>query len=212
MLRDKKAIKGKQDAQTSAQTRRNILAAAALEFSQRGFAAASLREISSQAQTTHGLIRHHFGSKQELWCAMVDEFVTKMAQQHQPLIDQQGQTDPVELLKGFVSNFIILSARHPEVSKIILLDCSRNGPHLDYLYDKMLPLHKTISPVFKAVQQQGLLNHFDEDNFFIFLLNLGAFPFAMADFTNRFYQKDIRSQEGLTKHVQLVLATLFSKE
>jgi AcrR family transcriptional regulator len=211
-MSSKKAMKGKQDAQTSEQTRRSILTAAAWEFSQRGFSATSLREIARQAQTTHGLIRHHFGCKQELWCAVVNEYVAKMAQQHQPLIDQYGQADPVELLKGLVSSFILLSAQHPGASRILLLDCGRDGPHLDYLYNKILPLHEAITPVFEGVQQQGLLNQFDEDTFFIFLLNLGAFPFAMENFTNRFYHTNISSPEGITRHIQLVLATLFTQK
>lgn len=204
-----KIVKGKQDAATSEQTRVTIIHAAMVEFSQKGYAAASLREIARQAETTHGLIRHHFGAKQDLWCAMVDKFVATMTAKHQPLLAQKDQSDPVELLKGFVTNFINLSAGTPQVARIILLDCSRSGPQLDYLHQRILPLHKSITPVFKAAQNQGFLQQFDADSFFIFLLNLGAFPFAMADFSNRFSRQDIQSKAGLKHHTQLVVKTLF---
>ncbi|MDF0546741.1 TetR family transcriptional regulator [Sphingobium sp. H39-3-25] len=46
-----------------------ILAAAFETFSERGYAGATLREIAARAGVTHGLLRKHFGSKEQLFLA-----------------------------------------------------------------------------------------------------------------------------------------------
>lgn len=38
---------------------------------------------------------------------------------------------------------------------------------------------------------------------------LGAIPFSLASFTNKFYSRDIRTRKGIENHIELVIATLF---
>ena len=178
-------------------------------FAEKGFEGASLRGIAAGARTTHGLIRHHFGSKEDLWRAMVDDFVRRFEARHRPLLSKIGESDPVELLKGFVTNYVKVSAELPGVAKIIMNDCSQPGSRLDFVVDRMLPVHEAIEPVVRAVQKQGLLQQHDPDSFFIFLVMLGSFPFTLSGFTNKFYRREIGSKAGIERHIDLVIQTLF---
>ena len=54
-------------------TRQTLLQAAFQEIYRSGFQAASLRNILSKVGITKGALYHHFGSKQELGYAVVDE-------------------------------------------------------------------------------------------------------------------------------------------
>jgi len=200
---------GKQSAGVAEQTRAMILAAASRQFASYGYKGASLREIAMEAEATHGLIRHHFGSKEDLWQAVMDHFITKVELEHQPLLATIAQREPIELLKGFAANYVRVSAKYPSVSKIIMNDCSEAGPHLDYVVERLLPVHKAIEPIFHAAQEAGYLQAHDPDSFFVFLVTIGSFPFALAPLTNKFYQRDICSEEGIEKHVELIIQTLF---
>lgn len=202
---------GRQTADVAALTRARILEAALQHFAEKGFEGASLRAIAADAETTHGLIRHHFGTKEDLWRAMVDAFVGRFEERHRPLLSNVGEGDPVELLKGFVTNYIRVSAELPGVSKIIMNDCSQPGPRLDFVVDRMLPVHKAIEPVFLAAQKQGLLQQHDPDSFFIFLVMLGSFPFTLSGFTNEFYRRPIESKASIERHIDLVIRTLFDR-
>lgn len=53
-----------------AQTRASVLDAAERLFAARGFAATSLRDISTAAGVAHPLILHHFGTKEDLYLAI----------------------------------------------------------------------------------------------------------------------------------------------
>ena len=56
-------------------TRQSLLQAAFQEIYRSGFQAASLDNILSKAGVTKGALYHHFGSKQELGYAVVDELI-----------------------------------------------------------------------------------------------------------------------------------------
>ena len=54
-------------------TRQRIVDAARHLFATRGFDAVGLREIADAAGTTHGLLRHHFGTKLAVWQTVADD-------------------------------------------------------------------------------------------------------------------------------------------
>jgi AcrR family transcriptional regulator len=59
--------------------RERIFSSALKHFSQKGFAATSLREISQDAQTTKPMIYYYFGSKEGLYGSIVREILEEMA-------------------------------------------------------------------------------------------------------------------------------------
>ncbi|KPV48598.1 hypothetical protein SE17_37210, partial [Kouleothrix aurantiaca] len=63
---------GRQSDDVAEQTRQRIIASARAIFAARGFAGVSLRDIAAHAEVTHGLLRHHFGSKDDIWRAVID--------------------------------------------------------------------------------------------------------------------------------------------
>ena len=202
---------GRRSAETAARTRSAILQAALDHFAEHGFEGASLRRIAAEAGTTHGLIRHHFGTKEGLWRAMVDDCVGEFEARHRPLLTDAAGRDPVESLRGFVGNYVRVSAERPGVAKVLMNDCSRPGPRLDFFLERMMPIHRAIEPVFLAAQRRGVLGHHDPDSFFLFLVMLGAFPPALPGFANVFHHGRIDSGSGLERHLDRVLRTLFGE-
>ncbi|MFN0148841.1 MAG: TetR/AcrR family transcriptional regulator [Dehalococcoidia bacterium] len=62
-----------------ADVRERIFASALRHFSQKGFAATSLREVSIDAQTTKPMIYYYFKSKEGLYGSIVTEILEEMA-------------------------------------------------------------------------------------------------------------------------------------
>lgn len=63
-----------------ADVRDRIFASALRHFSQKGFAATSLREISEDAGTTKPMIYYYFGSKEGLYAGIVRQILEEMAE------------------------------------------------------------------------------------------------------------------------------------
>lgn len=61
------------------EVRERIFVSALRQFSQKGFAATSLREVSEDAQTTKPMIYYYFGSKEGLYASIVRQILEEMA-------------------------------------------------------------------------------------------------------------------------------------
>jgi len=203
---------GKQTREVSEKTKEKVLRAALVEFAREGFFNAKLRDIAALAGTTHSLIRHHFGSKDDLWKAVVDYGLQLHEDSLLKILTLRESADSVELFKDFIATYILTIAKHPELSKILLHDNSRTSPHLDYLIERQKRLHALIEPVFKNAQACGYFKGFDHDSFSVYVRALVETPIATRDLTNQLLKNDIRSEKGIALHTERVLRFLFHKE
>jgi len=74
-------VKHRTQAERRAETRARLLAAARRVFAERGYHAASLDLVSGRAGCTKGALYHHFGSKEGLLLALLDQqFAARVAQ------------------------------------------------------------------------------------------------------------------------------------
>jgi AcrR family transcriptional regulator len=75
-----------------AQTRARLLEAAAQVYSRRGFAGATLEEVASEAGFTKGAVYGHFGSKENLLLALVEEYLAGQVAEQMALFDRDRAT------------------------------------------------------------------------------------------------------------------------
>ena len=203
---------GKQTKEESEKTKQKIIEAALEAFAREGFFNAKLRDIARVAGTTHSLIRHHFGSKDDLWKAVVDYGLTLSEQRLKEIIASQDHGNPVDLLKITIKSHVLFFAKNPALSRILLHNNSRSSPHIDYILEKQKGVLEIVEPVFKKVQALGYFNGFDHDSFSIYMRALSETPIATSDMTNKLLKSDIRSDTGIALHTERVINFLFHKE
>jgi AcrR family transcriptional regulator len=75
-----------------AQTRAALLEAAARVYARRGFAGATLEEVASEAGFTKGAVYGHFGSKENLLLALVEEHLAHQIAEQMALFDRDRAT------------------------------------------------------------------------------------------------------------------------
>lgn len=212
MINRTKRKLGKQPRDVSEKTKEAVLKAALKVFAQEGFHNAKLRDIASIAGTTHSLIRHHFGSKEDLWKAVVDYGLNMQENNILKILKSHESTDPVELFREFLQSYISTIAKNPELSKILMHDNSRLSPHLDYIIERQKKLHSIVEPVFKNAQKCGYFKGFDHDSFLVYVRALVETPIATRDITNRLLKEDILSKKGIKAHAERVIKFLFRKD
>ncbi len=71
-----------------AQTRSRLLAAAARVYARRGFNGATLDEVASEAGLSKGAVYAHFGSKENLLVALMEEYLAAQIAEQVGLFDQ----------------------------------------------------------------------------------------------------------------------------
>jgi AcrR family transcriptional regulator len=99
------------------ETRQALVRAAREILAESGDTSASIRAIAERADVGFGSFYNHFGSKQELFDAAVDDAMEEFAQ----VIDERlhGVDDPAERLAGGLRLSARLAESHPEIMRIL---------------------------------------------------------------------------------------------
>lgn len=135
-------------AQRDATTRRLITTARSL-FAERGYAETPTESIVRQAGVTRGALYHHFGSKDGLFNAVLDDVQRDIARRVADAA--QSQPDPWDQLTAGCHAFLA-AALDPEVQRIMLIDApailgweewrrSDAANAMRLLHDSLLELH-----------------------------------------------------------------------
>lgn len=104
------------------QTRAEIVAAAERHFAERGFAAARLEDIAADVGIRRAAIFYHFGDKQELYDAVLDEiFGGAMA-------DLPSHGSVADRLEASLTGWIDYVARRPSAARLILREVASAQP------------------------------------------------------------------------------------
>lgn len=101
-----------------ADVRDRIFVSALRHFSQKGFAATSLREVSEDAQTTKPMIYYYFGSKEGLYAGIVREILEEMAESirsHLP-----GEADIRSQIMAFCERYLDHFQQQEEIIALVL--------------------------------------------------------------------------------------------
>jgi AcrR family transcriptional regulator len=106
-----------------------ILAAAALEFSERGFAGARVDRIARRAHVNKAMIYYHFKSKQALYRTLLRRTFSLAAERMQAIAASPAA--PQEKLDQVLSAFAALIREQSFFPAIMLREVAEGGAHLD---------------------------------------------------------------------------------
>lgn len=109
----------KRRAETMEETRTKLIAAARKAFAEKGFAAASMDDLTASVGLTRGALYHNFGDKKGLLAAVVTQIDSEMAQGTKHAAAQSGDDQQKLLAEGIA---YIKMALDEEVRRIVLLD------------------------------------------------------------------------------------------
>jgi len=207
---------GRQSEEASEQTKLAIIKAATVEFAKHGFEGSSLRNIAKGAGTTHGLIRHHFGSKDDVFYAVIDYSLEVFGQSELEIISELSPEDfqkPEVLIaahKNIMYNMAKISAKNPEMMRILMHEGSEKTERLEYFFQQMDILNEVHSHFFKAVQEHGMLSDWNENNCFLFIVaNLGL-VFGLSAVSSHYVEADILSDEQVEIQTERIFNMIYS--
>jgi AcrR family transcriptional regulator len=102
----------------NADTRRALIRAAHSLFARHGYAATSVRAITQAADANLGAITYHFGSKRELYDAVVGAVVESLADRIEAVCLESGPA-PARI-EGVVRAYFAYLAENPELPQLMM--------------------------------------------------------------------------------------------
>jgi AcrR family transcriptional regulator len=193
------------DAQFS--TRQRILGAAEELFAERGFAGASLRQVTAAAKVNLAAVNYHFGSKdnliEEVFRRRLDELshrrldrLAEVNRNHAPTLDA--------VLEAFIMPALELSLDRAGGSVFMRVLARAFAEHNSNLRKFLSDNYGHVLKEFAAAFAQ-LLPHLNKDELYWRLdLAVGALTYAMADFgmiQRRSGETERQHREQMAKHL-----------
>ncbi len=128
-----------------------ILAAAALEFAERGFAGARVDRIARRAKVNKAMLYYHFKSKQGLYRAMLRQMFSLAAARLQDIAALD--VSPAEKVDRVIAGIAALVREHAHFPAIMMREVAEGGAHLDRA---TLTALATVPRPVGAIVQQGI--------------------------------------------------------
>lgn len=183
--------------------RERIVSAAVAAFSEKGFTAASTRDIAQRAGTDQGLVTYHFPSKDALWRAAADSIFGKLGRFLDQRIAALKVEDPKERGRSAIREFVRYIAVHPEVFRFMVDAGNRSDARMRWLVDKHL------KPRLEFMKTQGVVAVIQMDDSlaphaFYALAGAGSFIFAVAPACRRLTGVDPSKREVIEAHADFV--------
>ena len=128
-----------------------ILAAAALEFSERGYAGARVDRIARRARVNKAMLYYHFGSKQGIYRALLRDTFGAIAGRLEAIA--AGTQSPEEKLDEAVGAMAAFVDAHSHFPSIMLREVADGGLHLD---PEALSALASVPKAFAAILLPGM--------------------------------------------------------
>lgn len=206
----KRAYRGERREEQKRLTHGRVLEAALELFAERGFEAASLRDIGAKAGVSHAVIRLHFGNKAQLWQQTVDFLFRRMQSEMRPMPGDPDYAEGTAGLELFVRRYVAYCARHPEHARLMLMESMHDSEQLRYAVDEHIrPAHQFLERMLKAAVADGFPLDLPPAHMTYILAAASQSVFALAHEARRIYGVDVLGDDFVAHHADAVVRLLF---
>ncbi len=190
------------------ETAERILAAALEVFAMQGFDGTTTRAVATSAGANLGLIKYYFGSKEELWRAVVtrvfESLFATLAAEAPPRITSADD------LRRLIRVFTDFSARHSDFVRMMNDEGKREGPRADWLVETHgRPLFEAGSAYLQQARDLGLVPEADMLHLYYIFLGATVMLFSQAPEVRRMTGIDPASSPEIARaHADALIALL----
>jgi AcrR family transcriptional regulator len=162
----------------AAATQRRLLDAAELEFAQRGYAGARLKDIASRAGAQTTLIHHYFQDKSGLYRSVLERALLPTQTESWNLLRENRDLEG--LVRGFVSMLTRFYARHGNLLAILRHEAVTGSEVLpEILRERLSPLAAAVISIVSDMQDRGEIRRDVEPRELVVLtLGMTVHPFV----------------------------------
>jgi AcrR family transcriptional regulator len=193
----------------SEQTRAQILQIALEEFSSRGFAAVSLREIAELAQVNHAMIRYHYGSKEGLWRESATYLFERLASEVPPPELSSSEPD-LDVLKQYVRDYVRYCARHPEHARLMVQESIIASERLQWVSENHIkPSHEKTLVLIEKVRRSIGLAEVDPIMLLYMITSVAQMPYLLTAELQYSHDRNTLEHAAIESHADAVVKLIF---
>ena len=188
-----------------ARTRTKLLKAAIAEFSEQGFHGARTDRIAKRAGTNIRMLYHYFGSKDDLYVAVLEVVLAEL--RHDELRIDPETGDPLEALLHVFDYVDAHFGKHPELRKLLAFENLNEARHLA----RSQSIFATSSPVIALLRrllQRGasagsVRAGVDALHLYVAMVSLAYYGRAHAFTLSQIFGRDLHRPAWQASHLKL---------
>jgi AcrR family transcriptional regulator len=191
--------------------RERVLLAALECFGSFGFEGTSTRAVAERAEVTHTLVLYHFQSKDNLWIATMENALRPYLSKIVESLDGSRQAPAREGLKAFIEQFLHLSARQPQIHRILTTASNQGTERLEWIIDHFLRDHFTqVRELIRRGQAEGSVRQCDPARLYYLIIGAGGTPFTIATEYKMFTGRDVFSDVEIMRNIAFIYEIVFT--
>lgn len=161
--------------------RRRILAAARKNFATTGFEGASTRQIATDAGVAQSLLLYHFGSKDALWRAVIDQLFGDVNARMAVAARAARNGSVQDRLLAVIRAFIDLCAQDSDIHRIMTIEGRQPTDRLQWLVDRHLrDNHRAACALIREGQEIGCVRPGDPTLLYYSFIAIAGTAFSLA--------------------------------
>lgn len=192
------------------QTRKRILDAATVEFARKGLGGARVDEIAARSKSNKRMIYHYFGSKEELFTAVLENAYLGIRSAETTLhLDEMPPDEALATLVRFTWNYYL---SHPEFLTLVNSENLHRGKHLK-TSEAIRQTSGQLVAMVKNILDRGVAAGTFRSGVDPVQLNITIAAIGYYYLTNRFtgsivYERDLMTPESLAARLAFNLETI----
>lgn len=191
-------------------TRANLIEAAALLFSERGFDGVSVKDLETAAGVKRNLLTYHFGDKETLWKAAADAIFGQMKAESDQRLEIMKEISGREKLAFIVRFHVYFHARNPQVSRLMAHEATREGWRIRYLIDHHLgPSSRQLE---KLLHETKGLDRKDFIHWYYIMITSTSTIFSFAAECQGLFGVDPCEESMVEGHAEMVVSMLLGTQ
>ncbi len=185
-------------ARSAGDTRSKILDAAREVFAARGFDGARMRAIAGRARVNLALIHYHFGGKELLYEAVIEDAFADMGHSTERIALAAG--DPYAAVTAFVGLITDYFVHHEKVQSIISREAADGGRRMRSVIERSLKIPFQLAATFyDEAARKGLVTPLDGRHWVVSVFGMIAWYFHNAKVIEMLWPEDLSAPAVVTR-------------
>lgn len=189
------------------QTRRDILEAGMKEFAEKGLTGARVDEIAARTRTTKPMIYYHFGSKEKLYAAVMEEAYAGVRSKEQGL--HLDDLPPLSAMQRLVEITFDHHAAHPEHVRLVCAENMERARHITgrpSLVERNAIAIETVQTLLERGEREGVFR----EGINPYHLHLLITSFCFIRVSNRYtwnavFEMDLWDKDDISAQRQMIV-------
>lgn len=161
-----------------------LLDAAVHEFAACGFEGTSTRAIAARAGTHQPQITYHFGSKEELWRAAIDQLFGQMNEVLSEVLATDTEGPAIATREGVASAIRAIvrgAAQLPELHRIMLQEATAGSERLAWIVDRHIrPSFDVVIGAWRELRDRGEVPPIEDGVFYYSVIGGASLAYVNA--------------------------------